>query len=237
MAAVNLTLIRHAGFYFQTGPILAWSLVSGAAIALLIRFSHAELIGLFSPANPDDAQVSARVPAAMRARTLEFSFGLACLGLLALLPLAWVQSAALALLAFLVRDRLRLLMHAWPFFFYLAWLHLFHTSGVFWIGEWITREGAGNFALYAVRLANLILLGRWLSQRFPWQWMGSSQSVYPQGLLLSLPLLPDLFRASLALGGKMLRELAAGKRQGVLGPAFKAWREKLAEAARDARDS
>ena len=32
LAAVNLTLIRHSGFYFQTGPILAWSLFSGATI-------------------------------------------------------------------------------------------------------------------------------------------------------------------------------------------------------------
>ncbi|MEO7957942.1 MAG: Gx transporter family protein [Fibrobacteria bacterium] len=236
MAAVNLILIRHAGFYFQTGPILAWSLVSGTAIAMLIRFSRAELIELFSPPHLDEALAPAPVPATTRARMREFLGGSACLVLLAVLPFVWVQSAALALLVFLVRDRTRLLMHAWPFFFYLAWLHLFHTSGVFWIGEWITREGADNFALYAVRLANLILLGRWLSQRFPWQWMGGSRSVYLQGLLLSLPLLPDLFRASMAMGGKMLRELAAGKRNGVLGPAFKTWRAKLAEAARVARD-
>ena len=50
LAAVNVTLIRHSGFFFQVGPILAWSLVSGAAVAMLIRFSDGELMRLFAPA-------------------------------------------------------------------------------------------------------------------------------------------------------------------------------------------
>jgi uncharacterized membrane protein len=278
LAVVNLTLIRHSGFYFQTGPILAWSLASGAAVALLIRFSYAELAGLFSP-NPTDAgrpdrdripmptqadvqatlgtsvqtPLPASTPATLHAarsstrampersgatkpgtRSREFLVGLALLALLAALPPLWMQVPAFALLLVLVRDRLRMLWHAWPFFFYLAWLHLFHTSGTYWIGESITHEGARNFAIYSVRLANLILLGRWLSLRFPWQWMANPRSAYLQGLLLALPLLPDLFRASLELGGRMLRGMLRGQRTGVLAPAFEAWKGRMAEAAREA---
>ncbi|MDQ3003218.1 MAG: Gx transporter family protein, partial [Fibrobacterota bacterium] len=33
LAMVNFAFIRHSGFFFQVGPILAWSLISGAIIA------------------------------------------------------------------------------------------------------------------------------------------------------------------------------------------------------------
>ncbi len=228
LALVNLTLIRHSGFYFQVGPILAWSLVSGALVALLILFSEREIEGLFAP-----LVVSARAPAAAPAPKPPgpFLIGLAGLAGLLLLPDFRIQLPALAALALLVRDRARILFHAWPFFFYLAWLHLFHTPGAYLWGESITREGVRQFALYSVRLADLILLGRWLSGRFPWQWAGKSRSPYLQGFLLSLPLFTDLFRPSLEFGREMARRLWAGQRKGVLAPAFEAWREKMEAAA------
>ena len=257
LAAVNVALIRHAGFYFQTGPILAWSLISGAAVALLIRFSHGELTELFSsaPAKPDEKSGSGGnvslpgapnpshagpikpsiKPSIAPSPISPFLLGLAALILLFAFPDLRVQLPALAVLLILVRDRIRMLVNAWPFFFYLAWLHLFHTSGAYIVGEWITREGAGNFAVYAVRLADLILLGRWLSARFPWQWAGRSRSPYLQGFLLTLPLLPDMFAPSLVLGKDILRALAAGKRSGALAPAFAAWKGRMAEAAESTR--
>lgn len=243
MAAVNLALIRHAGFYFQTGPILAWSLLSASAIALLIRFSERELIDLFAAPGPAAAASPATtvlpadsaLPAAPHAAdSRPFLAGLAVLALLFLVPDIRLQVPMLAALAFAVPGRERTLLHTWPFFFYLAWLHLFHTAGTFIVGEWITREGAFRFAEYSVRLANLILLGRWLSARFPWQWASRSESPYLRGFLITLPLLSDLFKPSLEAGREMLRRLRAGKRRGVLTPAFESWRNKMEEAAKAA---
>lgn len=227
LAAVNLTLIRHSGFYFQIGPILAWSLLSGAAVALLIRFSEGELMRLFSP--PAAAPEPSRP---LSAPAAPFLAGLALLVLLFAVTDVRLQAPMLAVLMAAVPGRFRLILNTWPFFFYLAWLHLFHTSGEYLLGEWITREGAMNFALYSIRLANLILLGRWLARRLPWQWTGSSRSPYLQGFLLALPLLPELFAPSLRLGKDILRGLASGKRTGALAPAFEAWKTRMAEAAK-----
>ncbi|MEO7426787.1 MAG: Gx transporter family protein [Fibrobacteria bacterium] len=243
LALVNLTLIRHSGFYFQTGPILAWSLVSGTAVACLILFSEKELAGLFAPlrrfrgpgAGPEahsNESAAAWAPAGPpAAKTAPFLIGLALLAILMALPDIRVQAPMLALLAALVGQRFRILFQAWPFFFYLAWLHLFHTPGAYLWGEWITREGLHQFGAYALRLSNLILLGRWLSGHFPWQWAGRSRSPYLQGFLLALPLFTDLFRPSLEFGREMIRRLWAGQRKGVLAPAFDSWRAKMESAA------
>jgi uncharacterized membrane protein len=240
LALVNWALIRHVGFFFQTGPILAWSLFSGACVALLIRFSENELSGLFAPSGsiaPSRTDSAVAAPESSPAGSaLPFLAGLAALaGLMASSDLR-MQLPALALLVFAVPKRGSLLSHSWPFFFYLAWLHLFHTSGAYILGDWITREGAMRFAEYSVRLANLILLGRWLSARFPWRWTERFRSPYLQGYLLALPLLADLFKPSLDLGREMLRGLLAGKRKGLLAPAFQAWQERMRDAARSAAE-
>jgi uncharacterized membrane protein len=241
LALVNWALIRHVGFFFQTGPILAWSLLSGACVALLIRFSENELSGLLAPAGSAATGSSAvasehgGIPDAVAipdaSGSAPFYLGLAGLaGLMSHSDLR-MQLPALALLLFAVPGRGPLLLHSWPFFFYLAWLHLFHTSGAYVVGDWITREGALRFAEYSVRLANLILLGRWLSARLPWRWAERSRSPYLRGYLLSLPLLSDLFRPSLDLGREMIRGLLAGKRKGLLAPAFNAWQDRMRDAA------
>jgi uncharacterized membrane protein len=227
LALVNLTLIRHAGFYFQMGPILAWSLVSGAAVALLIRFSGPELAGLFAPL-PAAPHALATPPAR---DPVPFLLGLALLAALIALPDIRLQAPVLLALALAVRERMRILLHAWPFFFYLAWLHLFHTPGAYWLGEWVTREGVANFGMYALRLADLILLGRWLSSRFPWQWAGQSESPYLRGFLLALPLLSGIFGPSLEMGREMFRRLLSGKFSGILAPAFGTWRQRMETAA------
>ena len=230
LIAVNAALIRHAGFYFQTGPILAWSLFSGAAVALLIRGSHGELAALLSPLT---ASVSASRSTLPPAPPAPFLCGMALLILLVAAPITALQAAALLVLLLAVPGRFRILLQAWPFFFYLAWLHLFHTSGAFIAGDWITREGLDGFVLHAARLAALILLGRWLTRRFPWQWARDPRSVWLQGFLLALPLMADLFPTSLAFGREAVRRLRARK-GGVFAPAFAAWREKMEAAARNA---
>lgn len=227
LALVNVALIRHAGFYFQAGPILAWSLFSGAAVALLIRFSGRELDELLGQALAAGGAAAAPL---RPVPILPFLAALAGLAAIFAIKWPWAQAAILALLLPLVPGRFAVLVQAWPFFFYLVWLHLFRTPGAYLWGP-ITREGIAAFAVYGLRLANLMLLGRWAAPRFPWQWASRSRSPYLRGFLIGLPLLAGAFKPSLEFGRDLIRGLAAGKRQGVLAPAFAAWRRKLEAAA------
>ncbi len=227
LAAVNATLIRHAGFYFQTGPILAWSLVSGAVVAMLIRGSERELDALFAPLPPGAALPQTNLAAS---RVEPFLAGLAFLILLACVPDPVLQIPALTLLIMAVPGRGRILLQAWPFFFYLAWLHLLHTPGAYVAGGWLTREGIDHFLAYATRLAALILAGRWLTLRFPWQWARNPRSIWLRGFLLALPMMADIFPSSLAFGREALRRISAGT-GGAFAPALTAWRERMLEAA------
>ncbi|MDQ3003652.1 MAG: hypothetical protein M3Y08_20640, partial [Fibrobacterota bacterium] len=235
LAMVNFAFIRHSGFFFQVGPILAWSLISGTIIALLIHFSETELSGLFAPPAGLRCSSGAASPAP-GPKAGPFLAGMTMLAGLFLFPNLSIQATVWVVLAVVERRRLTMLAHAWPFFFYLAWLHLFHTPGAYVLEEWITREGAIQFASYSIRLANLILLGSWLSARFPWKWIDGSRSTYLQGFLLTMPMLPGLFKPSLELGREMLRGLVAGKRKGILAPAFGNWRRKMEESAGAARE-
>lgn len=232
LALVNLAFIRHAGFYFQIGPLLGWSLISGLMIALLIRFSSRELDLVLATSSDTPVARPVSVPDGPR-DWKPFLAGLVLL--IALFATPWF-AAQLPVFAcmLLIRDRFRHLIRAWPFFFYLAWLHLFQGEGEFWLGEWVTREGASTFALYSLRLANFILLGRWLTAHLPWDWARDSASPYLRGFLLTLPLLSDLFAPSMEMGRQVIRDWRKGKRGGILAAAFATWRERMDAAGRNA---
>jgi len=237
LALVKWVLIRHAGFFFLVGPMLAWSLLSGTLVALLVRFSEADLARLFSLEVDAPGNANSRRTAASSLTMPDSDFRIFLLGLAALMGLffvnlVWIQGPALLILLLLAPDRGRLLLAAWPFFFYIAWLHLFHTPGEYLFKDWITYEGLMRFALNALRLANTLLLGRWLSRKFPWKLAERSESPYLQGFLLSLPMLANMFESSLEFGKEMGRRLLAGQRKGILTPAFEAWRSRMEDESR-----
>jgi uncharacterized membrane protein len=232
LALVKWILIRHAGFYFMIGPMLAWSLLSGALVAWLVLHSETDLARMFAFTHASGAPPEK--PEKLSGSELPFLLGLAALMGLLFGDLYRIQVPALAVLLWLSRDRGKLLFAAWPFFFYLAWLHLFHTPGEYVFRDWVTREGLLRFGLNALRLANFILLGRWLSGKFPWRLARRSESPYLQGFLLSLPLLANMFESSLEFGREIGRRLWAGERKGILTPAFEAWRKKMSEPVESA---
>ena len=241
LALVKWFLIQHTGFYFLIGPMLTWSLFSGTLIALLVRFSEADLAHIFtlhttvSLTNKHKSPISAASEQIISRPILPFLLGLLALFGLFIGNLFWIQVPSLIFLLSLSQDRGKLLLAAWPFFFYLVWLHLFHTPGEYLFRDWITREGLNACGIHVLRLGNYILLGRWLTRQFPWRPGVNSQSPYLQGFLLALPLLANMFESSLEFGREIGRRLWAGQRKGVLTPAFEAWQKKMEAAVQDAQ--
>ncbi len=215
LALVKWFLIQHTGFYFLIGPMLTWSLFSGTLIALLVRFSEADLAHIFtlhttvSLTNKHKSPISAASEQIISRPILPFLLGLLALFGLFIGNLFWIQVPSLIFLLSLSQDRGKLLLAAWPFFFYLVWLHLFHTPGEYLFRDWITQ--------------------------FPWRPGVNSQSPYLQGFLLALPLLANMFESSLEFGREIGRRLWAGQRKGVLTPAFEAWQKKMEAAVQDAQ--
>lgn len=227
LAVVEGLFIRHAGFFFQLAPMLAWSVVSGAAVAWLAHRSRSVLDELFAETG-EEAEASAAAGAAGgeegRRAPADFLLSLAVLAGLFLLPSAAFQGAALAgLLLFsarrgVLRQGLANLLRGWPWFFYLAWLHLLLGEGEYLWGAWVTRPGAEAFLHYGARLAGLILLGPHLAASFPRHWLAGSASPYVRGLVASLPMLPGLHGAAVGAGKAFFRALRAkgGGEAGVL---------------------
>jgi uncharacterized membrane protein len=236
LALVKWLLIRHAGFYFMIGPMLAWSILSGGLVAFLVHYSETDFKHLFemtekNPATPvvDIFSEKRQEPALFNLllENLPFLFGLLTLAGILISNYLWMQIPTAIVLLWLSPDRGKLLLAAWPFFFYVAYLHLFHTPGEFLFRDWITYEGLTQFLVNFLRLANSILLGRWLSKRFPWKLAERSESPYLQGFLISLPLLTNIFGSSMEFGREMIRRLKAGQRKGILSHAFEAWQKKM----------
>lgn len=232
LAVVEGLFIRHAAFWFQLSPMLLWSAVSGAAVAALAARSRTALEALFDERDPDPAPAAphARGAAGSRSGPADasgrgsgpFLAGLAAVAGLFLLPSLPSQAAALlALLAFAARGgRWRAawsgLLRAWPWFLYLAWLHLLLGDGAYLPGGLVTREGAEAFLRYGARLASLILLGPFLAESFPRRWLAGSASPYARGMTAALPLLPGLHGAALGAGRAYFAALRGRGEAGVL---------------------
>jgi uncharacterized membrane protein len=223
LAVVEGLIIRSTAFYFQLAPMFLWSAISGAAVAWLALRSRAVLDSVFDlegDASPDPSLLDA---AALRQSRLPFLLALAALVGLFLLPNPASQGAALfALLLFsrlrgVLRAGLLNLARAWPWFLYLAWLHLLLGEGAYLPGGFITREGLHDFLWFGARLAGLILLGPHLAAAFPKRWLAGSASPYARGTLAVLPLLPGLHGAAIGAGRAFFAAFKARGKGGIRG--------------------
>ncbi len=212
LVAVEFLLVDHAGFYFQLTPLLLWSAVSGAFMALLAAAALPFWMQLFDgPAtgamfSNAARQIPAQVGTVWNIRNKIAFF--ACLFLLSAILVSpdfrW-QSALWAVLVVLAlwprpgfpwRKRFRAtfkpMWATWPFLIFLAWLHLFHGEGHLIGFAGLTHEGVQDFALHVLRLLNLVALGPRLLQSFPRHLLERSASPYARALLLALPALTGL---------------------------------------------
>ncbi len=196
---VTWLLVGHGGYLFQMGPILAWSVVSGAVVAwMAARWFPPETWEPLTRNCPDMAPDAPLAPA--------WRFTAAWWLIVCLVP-AFIDRTlpVLAILAGCVlfavfRRRLRdlsLLVQAWPFFFFLGWFHLLDTPGHLIGVTGVTREGVNSFLVHAGRLGVFLLAGRNLFRILPW---GSflAGSSWARATSIALPVLPRLFQASTA---------------------------------------
>lgn len=251
LAVVEGLFIRHMAFFFQLAPMLAWSAVSGAAIAYLAHRSRPVLEGIFSEGDGPGEESPGRVqggglagpvpdltglvpPGGTRKGTAAFLLWLAVIAALFLVPSLHFQAAAMAgLLAFsawrgMLGKGLINLARSWPWFLYLAWLHLLLGDGEYLWGSWVTRPGAEAFLFYGARLGALVLLGPHLALSFPGHWLAGSVSPYVRGLVAALPLLPGLHGAAVGAGKAFFRALRGGGEAGVLRGLADGFRAELA---------
>jgi uncharacterized membrane protein len=203
---VTWVLVGHGGYLFQLGPILAWSVCSGALTGWLAQRWFPDLeawdrLGFDTPVG-DAATIPGR-------RWKVEAFGWLTIALVPafIASAEWVCGLALGCLAFAAarhRADLRLLGSAWPFFAFLAWFHLLDTPGHVWIVPGVTREGAISFALHAGRLTIFLLAGRRTVRAIPWESvLGGGTWARTVGTIL--PILPRLFQASVSAGREAWR--------------------------------
>jgi len=194
---VTWLLVGHGGYLFQMGPILAWSVVSGAVVAwMAARWFPPRAWEHLTASCPDSP---GHAPAVTTWRTQAVFWLLVCLAPAFLdrsLPVLSIL-AGCALFAGLRRRTkdLSLLVQAWPFFFFLAWFHLLDTPGHLLGGSGVTREGVESFLVHAGRLGVFLLAGRNLFRILPW---GSflAGSPWARATSIALPVLPRLFQAA-----------------------------------------
>jgi len=197
LAAVTAILVGHSGNFFQLGPILAWSVVSGTMVGWIASsFATATLW------QDVDRAISAHAPSLDRPESANPRWSLLAMwSLLAAIPFAfsdWRQvggyASGLLLVVFGRRGfaGLRILRQSWPYFAFLAWLHLLDTPGHFLSGSPVTTEGVRAFALHASRLCAFLLATQELAPLVPWRRIAPA-SMWARGIGLALPLLPGLF--------------------------------------------
>ncbi len=196
LGAVTVLLVGHAGNLFQLGPILAWSLVSGALVAWLAgsfwKPGLWERLGRIVESRAalgDPTDSHRRIPPLL-------AWAAVCIAPFLIGDVRILGGLALVLaLGTIVRNGrrgLRILIQSWPYFVFLAWLHLLDTPGHFLSSSSVTREGVASFALHATRLVAFLLASQELVRRIPWQRVAPS-SLWARGIGLALPLLPGLF--------------------------------------------
>ena len=209
LSVVNLFYIRHGDLFFQLPPLLIWSLISGTLIAFLVAKSHVGLELLFTDGMGkqlfNHEQSLKKLPEWYR---LYITLIVLVFLALFLIQLIWLQVVILILLLLMTRFRyLRFLFYAWPFYFYLVWLHLFRTDGIYIFKDWITQEGLDNFTFYAIRTTNIIIYGQWLSRFILAFWQNTKGNLYLKGVGYVLPILPALFGLSFAMGKELFAQL------------------------------
>lgn len=215
LSVVNAALIQHSGFFFQLGPIIIWSVISGGLVAVIVNKAGDELSQLFEPIKLPSPESGPGQPD----NTLPFLLGLGIMAFIFVSKNLYVYALCLPVLIALTRLKgLKLLAMAWPFYLYLAWFYLFEGEGAYLPGGIITREGALTFIMYALRLACLMLLGVWLADRIPVTWLKGRKSLYLQGFTHAVAVMPELFNLSMRHGRGFLWALFRGRWQGLLKP-------------------
>jgi uncharacterized membrane protein len=206
---VNFMFIRHGDFFFQVSPLLLWSLLSGSLIALLVKKSISDLNLLFEGKNSTSLYYQ-------ELKKEKFSFyqwlslltGCGVFASLFLITSIQIQLIILPVILLITRFKnIKIIYYAWPFYFYLAWLHLFRTDGIYIYKDWITREGLDRFIFFTIRTTNIIICGQWLSRYISGVWRKSAGNFYIKSVGYALPLLPALFGLSVAMGREFFHQL------------------------------
>ena len=228
---VNFLFIRHGDFFFQLWPLLVWSLASGTLIAFLVYQSRRGLDRLFE--SPRERKLYSGSLGEESLGWPDRTGLIAAVGIFICLFLfrdIRIQLGLLAALLCLTRFKnLKTVLLAWPFFFYIVWLHLFRTEGIFIYKDWITQEGLDNFVFYTVRTTSVIVCGQWLARFVPRLWKTFSGGVYLTGLGYALPLLPALFGLSIAMGKEFFQQLRKRNFENILNTVIERLERELAE--------
>lgn len=198
LLVVTVVLVGHAGNLFQLGPILAWSIASGTAVAWIARrVSRPGLWTRLEEAIDSSTHGTFRetpmrpVPLAVWSGLLVLPFVVP--GTASQLGLA--GSIAIVVAAKGGVGNWLVVWRSWPYFAFLAWLHLLETPGHFLSGTPVTMEGLRSFALHGARLCSFLLVSQELSRLVPWTRIAPT-SLWARGIGLALPLLPGLFPAA-----------------------------------------
>jgi len=228
LVSVNIILIQSMSFFFQVAPLLVWSVLSGSLIAYIIFKGDSWLTECFQNSERNynfDNNPQTILPRLWNAKTLL----LPCLFIWILLIDIWqLQIVTLLLLIIFLKGRnLKLAVYAWPYYFYLIWLHLLGTDGVYIFSDWITREGWINFRYYFIRTVNIILCGRLISDYIIGLNLSFSGSIFARGITLTLPVLPGLFGIAIHSSREILRRLKEKKFAELFSPVIEKLRMEL----------
>lgn len=185
-------LVGGSGLFGQTGALLLWSCASGAAVG---RIAH----GAWRGRTWED--LALRLPASSR-RTLPAGApllaALSVVLLIASLVVSDPAAAGLLLLLALPLDPSprRTLAGAWPFFAWLAWIHL-PAPGHYLSWAPVSAEGVRNLARHAASLGAFLLAAQGLARSLPWDRLDRIDSTWARGLALALPCVGFLFPSAL----------------------------------------